>query len=186
MSYLDKLLQGVEVEWKTLGEVAEIGTGNSNRQDEDENGKYPFYVRSQNILKSNQFQFDETAIIIPGEGGIGDIFHFVQGKYSLHQRAYRIKVEVEFIDSKFVYYYMRNRFKAYIIGKSVGATATSIRKPMLENFQIPIPPLSVQKEIVRILDSFTELTAELTARQKQYEYYRDKLLNFNKLNGGGV
>ncbi|NHW58794.1 restriction endonuclease subunit S, partial [Escherichia coli] len=50
MSYLDKLLQGTEVEWKTLGEVAEIGTGSSNRQDEDENGIYPFYVRSKNIL----------------------------------------------------------------------------------------------------------------------------------------
>ena len=71
--------------WKTLGEVAEIGTGKSNRQDKDENGKYPFYVRSKNVLRAEHFQFDETAIIIPGEGGIGDIFHYVQGKYALHQ-----------------------------------------------------------------------------------------------------
>lgn len=82
MKYLEKLLEGVEVEWKTLKEVANIGTGNSNRQDEAEDGEYPFYVRSKNILKSNTFQFDETAIIIPGEGGIGDIFHYVQGKYA--------------------------------------------------------------------------------------------------------
>ena len=89
---LDKLLQGQKVEWVLLGEVAEVGTGNSNRQDEDEQGVYPFYVRSKNILKSNVFQFDETAIVIPGEGGIGDIFHYVEGKYALHQRAYRIHV----------------------------------------------------------------------------------------------
>ena len=75
MSNIKKLLEGVEVEWKSLGEVAKVGTGRSNRQDENENGEYPFYVRSKNILKSNTFQFDETAIIVPGEGGIGDIFH---------------------------------------------------------------------------------------------------------------
>jgi type I restriction enzyme S subunit len=84
LNYMDKLLAGVEVEWKTLGEVTEIGTGRSNRQDEDEKGQYPFYVRSKNILNSTVFQFDETAIIVPGEGGIGDIFHYVQGKYALH------------------------------------------------------------------------------------------------------
>jgi type I restriction enzyme S subunit len=84
---VEKILEGVGGEWKELGEVVEIGTGNSNRQDEDENGEYPFYVRSKNILKSNVFQFDETAIVIPGEGGVGDIFHYVQGKYALHQRC---------------------------------------------------------------------------------------------------
>jgi type I restriction enzyme S subunit len=182
MNHLNKLLQGIEVEWKTLGEVATVGTGNSNRQDEYENGEYPFYVRSQNILRANHFQFDETAIIVPGEGSIGDIFHFIQGKYALHQRAYRIKITNTTLEPKFLYYYMRNSFKTYIMSKSVGATATSIRKPMIESFPIPIPSLSVQKEIVRILDTFTELTAELTAeltmRKKQYTYYRDKLLTF--------
>ncbi|HDZ1505014.1 TPA: restriction endonuclease subunit S, partial [Klebsiella pneumoniae] len=78
MSYVEKLLEGVEVVWETLGSIAEIGTGSSNRQDESENGKFPFYVRSQNILKSDTYEFDETAIIIPGEGGIGDIFHYVE------------------------------------------------------------------------------------------------------------
>ena len=78
---------------------------------------------------------------------------------------------------------MRNSFKQYILSKSVGATATSIRKPMLEKFLIPIPPLSVQAKIVQILDTFTELTEQLTAelgmRQKQYQYYRNKLLTFD-------
>ena len=183
------------VEFVKLGEIADIGTGSSNRQDEDSNGKYPFYVRSKNILKSNTFEFDETAIIIPGEGGIGDIFHYIDGKYALHQRAYRICVFCKKMDTKFLYYIMCCHFKKYILAKSVGATATSIRKPMLENFKLPVPPMEVQREIVRILDSFTslteelmaKLTEELTARKKQYEFYRDFLLSFDELdkNGGG-
>ncbi|MCK9087324.1 restriction endonuclease subunit S [Haemophilus influenzae] len=184
-TFLEKLLDGAEVEWKPLMDLAEIGTGNSNRQDEEENGKYPFYVRSKNILRSNSFQFDETAIIIPGEGGIGDIFHYVEGKYALHQRAYRIHITSDKVNTKFLYYIMHNSFKKYILSKSVGATAISIRKPMLEKFEIPIPPLSVQTEIVKILDALTALTSELTSelilRQKQYEYYREKLLSEEEL-----
>jgi len=188
-TFLEKLLDGAEVEWKPLMDLAEIGTGNSNRQDEEENGKYPFYVRSKNILKANSFQFDETAIIIPGEGGIGDIFHYVEGKYALHQRAYRIHITSDEINPKFLYYIMHNSFKKYILSKSVGATAISIRKPMIEKFEIPIPPLPVQTEIVKILDALTALTSELTSelilRRKQYEYYREKLLSEKKLEKSG-
>lgn len=189
MEFIEKLLDGVGVKWISLGSVANIGTGKSNRQDESESGVYPFYVRSKSILKSDTYQFDETAIVIPGEGGIGDIFHYVEGKYALHQRAYRINVSSETLSSKFLYHFMSSCFKQYILMKSVGATSISIRKPMLESFQIPIPcpdnpkkSLEIQAEIVRILDAFTAMTAELTAelnlRQQQYNYYRDQLLSF--------
>ena len=179
LPYLERLLDGETVEWKTLGEMAEIGTGSSNRQDEEENGLYPFYVRSKNILRSSTYQFDETAIIIPREGGIGDIFHYAEGKYALHQRAYRIKVNAENeLFPKFLFYYMTNTFKPFILSRCVGATATSIRKPMLADFSIPIPPLRVQARIVEILDKFTQLEAELEARNKQYDFYRNRLLDF--------
>lgn len=171
--------------------MAAIGTGSSNRQDENEKGIYPFYVRSKHVLRSDTYQFDETAIVLPGEGGIGDIFHYVEGKYALHQRAYRIHVTSDVLSSKFLFYFMSSSFKQYILMKSVGATSISIRKPMLEGFEIPIPcpddpekSLAIQAEIVRILDRFTELTteltAELTAREKQYAYYRDQLLTFEE------
>lgn len=184
---IEKLLKGAEVEWEPLGEIAEIGTGSSNREDEKEGGQYPLYVRSKFILRSDNYEFDETAIIIPGEGGIGDIFHYVQGKYALHQRAYRIHLHSKDINSKFIYYFICGNFKKYVSKKLVGSTSLSIRKPMLQNFLVPIPKLSVQKEIVRILDAFTahtteliaELTAELNERKKQYNYYRDKLLTFS-------
>ena len=177
------------VVYKKLGEVAEIGTGRSNRKDEVTDGAYPFYVRSKNILRSSTYQFDETAIVIPGEGGIGDIFHYVVGKYALHQRAYRIRLQSEEqVLSKFLYYYMISAFKGFIVSKSVGATATSIRKPMIEEFPLPLPPLSEQARIVEILDKFDTLTnsiseglpLEIQLRRQQYEYYREQLLDFRR------
>lgn len=73
---------------------------------------------------------------------------------------------------------MKSAFKRFIMMKAVSATVTSIRKPMIEDFEIPVPPLPVQEEIVRILDAFTELQAELQKRKQQYNYYRDNLLSF--------
>ena len=143
-------------------------------------------MRSQYIKKIDKYEFDEEAIIIPGEGSIGEIFHYVNGKYALHQRAYRIHLLKEGIITKFLYYYMKNHFKKFIIKNVVSATVNSIRKPMIENFEIPIPSLETQEKIVKILDKFTnyvtELQSELQSRTKQYNYYRDKLLSEEYLN----
>ena len=143
---------------------------------------YPFFIRSKIVKQKSSYEYDEEAIIIPGEGGIGEIFHYVNGKYALHQRVYRIHFEDPSISTRFVYYYMEAFFKKFILRKAVSATVTSIRKPMIESFQFPVPPLEVQQEIVRILDHFTELTveltAELTARKQQYEYYQTRLFTF--------
>lgn len=193
MKNLETLIQELcpdGVEFVKIGEVAKVGTGSSNRQDAVDNGKYPFYVRSKNILASDTYEFDDESIIIPGEGGIGEIFHYVKGKYALHQRVYRINFYDERINVKFVYYYMYSCFKRFIMKKAVSATVTSIRKPMIEKFEIPLPPIEVQTEIVRILDKFTsleaELKAELDCRKRQYEYYRDKLLSFENVGGQEV
>ena len=178
MTNLDHLIAKLcpnGVEFAPIKALADIGTGRSDRVNAVEDGKYPFYVRSKTIFRSNRFLFDEEAIVIPGEGGIGDIFHFVQGKYDLHQRAYRICFTKSFVDTKYAYYYFAANFKKFIMMKAVSATVTSIRKPMIEDFLIAVPPLPVQREIVRILDNFTELTA----RKKQYNYYRDELLTFD-------
>lgn len=71
-----------------------------------------------------------------------------------------------------------------MLGEQQKGSIPAVSKKQVEQFRIPLPPLPVQQEIVRILDNFTELTAELTAelaaRQKQYEYYRDKLLTFKE------
>lgn len=170
-----------------LAQIAEIGTGSSNTNEELEDGKYPFFVRSQDVRRKNTYEYDETAIITSGDGvGVGKIFHYVEGKYALHQRAYRIHIIDDRIIPRFYYYYMKCTFLPYIEKASFHSSVTSIRRPMLNNFPVPLIPLPEQRRIVAILDRFdalcndltSGLPAEIAARQKQYEYYRDKLLTF--------
>lgn len=189
MNKIEKLIAELcpeGVEWKELREVAYIGTGSSNGNEATENGKYPLFVRSKIVKRIDTYEFDEEAIVIPGEGGIGDIFHYINGKYALHQRAYRIHLLSDEISTKFVCYYMMSNFKKFILQKAVNATVSSIRKPMIEKFPIPFPPLPIQQEIVTILDKFTsleaELEAELEARTRQYDFYRNHLLSFDNSN----
>ncbi|MDO9163108.1 MAG: restriction endonuclease subunit S [Methylococcales bacterium] len=177
-----------EVEWKTLGEVAKIGTGSHDTQDAIEDGDYVFYARGREPLRLDVFDFDETAIITAGDGaGVGKVFHYAQGKYALHQRAYRI-VPSEVMEPRFVYHCIRSYFYAYIQKASVSSSVTSLRRPMFLNFPIPVPSLAEQARIVAILDKFDALTnsiseglpREIALRQKQYAYYRDLLLSFPK------
>lgn len=177
------------IEWVTLSQIADIGTGNSNTNEELEDGKYPFFVRSQEVRRKNTFEYDETAIITSGDGvGVGKIFHYVEGKYALHQRAYRIHITDERVEPKFYFYYMKSSFLSYIEKASFHSSVTSIRRPMLNNFPVPIPSIEEQHRIVSILDRFdalcndltSGLPAEIEARRKQYEYYRDKLLSFSE------
>jgi type I restriction enzyme S subunit len=188
--YRDQLLsfEEGEVEWKTLGEVAVIGTGSHDTQDAIQDGDYIFYARGREPLSLNVFDFDETAIITAGDGaGVGKVFHYAQGKYALHQRAYRI-VPSEMMNPRFVYHCLRSYFYEYIQKASVSSSVTSLRRPMFLNFPIPVPPLAEQARIVAILDKFDALTNSITEglpreielRQKQYEYYRDLLLSFPK------
>ena len=128
------------VVYKRIGDIAEVGTGSSNGNEAVDNGVYPFFVRSQTIKAKDDYEYDEEAIIIPGEGGIGEIFHYVNGKYALHQRVYRIHFLTKDVNVKFAYYYMQANFKSFILKKAVSATVTSIRKPMVEGFPLPMPP----------------------------------------------
>lgn len=147
-----------------LGNIAEIGTGSSNTNEEVDDGDYPFFVRSQEIRKKDTWEYDETAIITAGDGvGVGKIFHYIEGKYALHQRAYRIHIISKNVLPKYFFYYMKNTFLSYITQNAVHASVTSIRKRMLDNYLVPVPPLEEQERIVAILDRFDALCNDLTS-----------------------
>ena len=190
--YRDKLLtfdtSKISVKKYALSEIAEISTGTMNTEDAEDEGAYPFFVRSQEPLKSNRYQFNEEAIITAGDGvGVGKVFHYIDGKYALHQRAYRIHPNQSILKGKFLFHYFTARFPNYICKKMFEGSVPSIRRPMLNDFSVTIPSIEVQERIVKVLDNFDAicsdlgigLPAEIEKRQKQYEYYREKLLTFD-------
>ena len=137
---------------KSLEEVANIKTGSRNHQDSVPNGKYPFFVRSANIEHLNEYDFDEKAILVPGDGKIGEIFHYYEGKFALHQRVYKIDKFKE-IDPKFLLNLFKNSFKKHAIRLNAQGTVPSLRLPMFTNWKIYMPTLSEQKQIASILSS---------------------------------
>lgn len=176
------------VEYRKLQDLAEISTGSSNTNEAEEDGLYPFFVRSQEPLKKNSYEFDETAIITAGDGvGVGKVYHYVEGKYALHQRAYRIHITSQAIAPKFFFYYMKTKFFDYISKTGFHSSVSSIRRPMLNDFLVPVLPIDLQITIVQILEQYSssvdsllqDLEKEIADRKKQYEYYRELILDKN-------
>jgi type I restriction enzyme S subunit len=85
-------LPGFSGEWEVrrLGDIAHIKTGSRNNEDKLDDGKYPFFVRSDVVERINSFSYDCEAILVPGEGRIGSIFHYIRGRFDVHQRVYAI------------------------------------------------------------------------------------------------
>ena len=183
MSYLDTLLQGVEVEWKTLGEVCDTVTAPSKVKKESyrDTGKLPIIDQGIEFIAGytdeNFRAVEKNDYVIFGDHSehIKYVdFSFIQGADGL--KILKPKVDI----SKYIYYAFLNIYQKELSYKRHWTTA--------KETLIPIPPLPVQKEIVRILDKFTELTAELTAeliaRKKQYSHYREQLLSFDVMENG--
>ena len=190
LNYMERLLDGVNVERLPMKSLCRtITTGKLNANAMEEGGIYPFYTCNENPYKINSYAFDLEAIIISGNGSQVGHLNYYKGRFNAYQRTYVVGDFEEKVIVMYLFHYLNYTLKSYITQNSRKGSVPYITMPMLENFQIPIPcpdnpekSLAIQAEIVRILDAFTAMTAELTAelsmRKKQYNYYRDQLLSF--------
>jgi type I restriction enzyme, S subunit len=157
----------------SLGDLTNIKTGDSDAQDSVINGVYPFFVRSENIERSNRYLYDGEAILVPGEGRLGEIFHYIKGKFDYHQRVYKISDFRENINGKFVFYYMQKTFKKHALKYTVKATVDSLRLPMLTDYLLLCPSLKEQNNISSL---FEKLDNKIALEQKKL----DKLKNIKQ------
>lgn len=162
-------LPGFSGEWevKRLGDVAHIKTGLKNNDDKVEDGEYPLFVRSQTVERIDSYSYDCEAILVPGEGGVGSIFHYINGKFDCHQRVYKISAFNADTCGKFVFFCMKHFFHIQATRNSVKATVDSLRLPTFLEFEFVAPGLKEQEAIVETLD---DMDAELTALEAR----RDK------------
>ncbi|HGE6125726.1 TPA: restriction endonuclease subunit S [Vibrio cholerae] len=163
--YKPSELGEIPEDWEVvcLGDLATIKTGSRNNQDKEANGAYPFFVRSETVERLNTFSYDCEAILVPGEGGIGSIFHYIHGKFDAHQRVYVIR-NFQNCSGKFVYLQMRQNFGAHAMENSVKATVDSLRLPTFQNFTLLLPSVEEQDEVARILWDMDEEVKALGLR----------------------
>lgn len=157
-----------------LGDIAKISTGSSNREDStEEDGKYTFFDRSQDIRTSNIYLFDCEAVIVAGEGQEFIPKYFI-GKFDLHQRTYAI---YDFINASglFIYYYLHQN-KNYFISQSVGSTVKSLRLPMFIKMSINLPTLEEQTKIADFLTSVDDEINKQTEILDQLKLQKQSLM----------
>ncbi len=197
MSRLDELIkihcpQGVA--FKPLGEVVRFLNGRAYKQPELQSaGKYKV-LRVGNFHTNDNWYYSDLELEAYKYCDCGDLLYtwaatlgpeIWQGeKVIFHYHIWKLLFDENVLDKQFLYYFLKMDIDT--ISKSLTqSTMPHVSMASMNKRTVPIPPIEVQREIVRILDNFTELTAELTAeieaRQKQYEYYRDKLLTFKRL-----
>ncbi|HAH1333097.1 TPA: restriction endonuclease subunit S [Escherichia coli] len=200
LSYLEKLLDGVEVEWLPLAKVCRLINGRAYKQEELlSKGKYPV-LRVGNFFTNQNWYYSDLELDQDKYCDNGDLLYawsasfgpriWHGGKSIYHYHIWKVVPDSNLICKQFLYYLLQWDTKALKDAHSTGSTMMHISKTTIEKRLVPIPcpdnpekSLAIQSEIVRILDKFTALTAELTAelnmRKKQYNYYRDQLFSFN-------
>ncbi|MGG2409346.1 restriction endonuclease subunit S [Helicobacter pylori] len=190
MNRIENLLQTLVpkgVEFRKLGEVINILKGKQlNKELLLDYGEYP--VMNGGIHASgywNEYNTDYPKIIISQGGASAGYVNYMTSKFWAGAHCYAIELNSEKLNYKFLYYFLKNS-QTILMKSQFGAGIPALNKADIETLTIPIPPLEIQQEIVKILDAFTELNTELNtelkARKKQYQYYQNMLLDFNDIN----
>ena len=150
--------------------VCQITTGDKNTQDRIDSGKYPFFVRSQQVERINSYSFDGEAVLTADDGvGTGKIFHYINGKFDFHQRVYKMSNFSKHLDGFYFFQYFSNNFYARIMSMTAKSSVDSVRMEMIANMQIPLPKPEEQKAIAAALsdvDGLIESLEQLIAKKR--------------------
>lgn len=184
-TFLEKLLDGTEVEWKPLSLVTEMQRGKTITAKSANEGNIPVISGGQKpAYYHNESNRDGKTITVAGSGAYAGYIMYWEEPIFVSD-AFSIKTDESLLQIKYVYHFLlQNQQKIHAMKK--GSGVPHVYPKDIGTLMIPIPPLSVQTKIVKILDALTALTSELTSelilRRKQYEYYREKLLNIDGMN----
>lgn len=172
------------VEYKKLGECVRILDSQRKPVTKKDRvaGAYPYYGANGVQDFVNEYLFDGESLLVGEDGSVinkdnSPVLTWAVGKIWVNNHAHVLK-EQEGVLLRYVFYALQTQD----VSSVVRGMPPKLNQENLRNILIPVPPLEVQREVVEVLDKFALLTAELTAelekRKKQYEHYRDKLLNF--------
>lgn len=160
---------------KKLKYLSHIGTGTRDTQDSKANGDFPFFVRSPIVERIAEYTHNEEAVMTAGDGaGVGKVFHYYNGKFSAHQRVY-IFTEFKQVIGKYIYYYLKSNLAFEVLKSNAKSTVDSLRRPMLSEFPIAIPPMDMQQMIIFFLDQRTlEIDSLIADKEHLIELLEEK------------
>ncbi|MGC4429245.1 restriction endonuclease subunit S [Streptococcus suis] len=198
MNHIEKMLQDYcpnGVEWKELGEVCVVNKGKQlNKTFLVDDGQYPAYNGGKTYSgRTDSYNVTENTVIISQGGASAGFVNFVTTKFWANAHCYYLLPDITRVNNRYLYHFLKMK-QSYLMDFQHGAGIPALKSDKITKMPLPLPPLKIQEEIVQILDKFTEyvteltaeLTAELTLRQKQYNYFRDYLLNFDSDSSGGA
>ena len=165
---------------RQLRSLSNIKTGGQDTVNRRDDGRYPFFVRSQTVERINTWSFDGEAVLTAGDGvGVGKVFHYVNGKFDYHQRVYKFS-NFRNVLGKFFFHYLRATFRYEVLRGTAKSTVDSLRLPMLQNFPVALPSFPEQASIVEYLDKATvdidTATARATRQIDLLNEYRTRLI----------
>lgn len=164
-------------EEKKINEVCKITTGSSDTQDRVPDGKYPFYVRSNTIEKSNEYLFDGEAILTSGDGvGVGKNFHYINGKFNFHQRVYSLNSFDSKYNGKFIYNVFSTKFYNRVKRMSAKNSVDSVRMEMIADMRIFFPVLEEQEKIADFLGAVDSWIGNLKKQKENLELYKKGMM----------
>ena len=179
MNIVTKIKQLIEelcpngIGYKELQDILTIKNGSDYKNLGE--GDFPVYGSGGIMTYVDRFAYDKPSVLIPRKGSI-DKLYYVDTPFWNVDTIFYTEINTDVAIPKFVFYCLQ---KQHLEELNTAGGVPSLTQKVLNKVKIPVPPLPVQSEIVRILDNFTELTAELTARRQQYEYYNNTLLSFD-------
>ncbi len=138
-------------DWNTyyIENFAVITTGSKNTQDRVEDGLYPFFVRSQTVERINSYSFDGEAVLTAGDGvGTGKVFHYINGRFDVHQRVYRISNFAEHVNGYYFYLYFSTHFYNRIMQMTAKSSVDSVRRDMISRMQVALPPTEAEQRAI--------------------------------------
>ncbi len=152
---------------KKLKYICKVQTGDKDTVMAVDEGKYPFFVRSQTVERINTVGADCEAVLTAGDGvGVGKVYHYYNGKFDYHQRVYMLN-NFSNVLGRFVFYYLSNNFYKVALEGNAKSTVDSLRLPQFLNFEFSLPDVDVQQKIANFLDHETAKIDTLIEKQQQ-------------------
>lgn len=146
--------------------VCRVETGSRDTVEASDDGEYPFFVRSPQVERIETYSYDTEAVLTAGDGDVGKVFHHYTGKFDAHQRVYVFK-DFKSVLGRFFYYWFSNEFHHVTDQGTAESTVASLRRPMIVNFPVPVPPLGEQRTIADFLDRETaQIDAMVDAQER--------------------